>query len=102
MSYPKFSEFAKDDKRLEGPKKRIDEVLSIDLLVTGYRIGKSQYTDKNKNPDAKYLTLQIEINSVKFIIFTGSQVLIEQVEKYADKMPFLAKIVKIDRYYSLS
>lgn len=102
MDYPKFSEFAKDDKRLEGPKKRIDEVLNIELLVTGYRIGKSQYTNKNKDPNAKYLTLQIEINGVKFVIFTGSQVLIEQVEKYADKMPFLAKIVKIDRYYSLS
>ena len=28
MTYLKFSEFAKDDKRLEGPKKRIDEVLN--------------------------------------------------------------------------
>ncbi len=102
MDYPKFSEFAKEDRHLEGPKKRIDEVLNLEVLITGYRVGKSQYTNKNKNPDAKYLTLQIEIDGKKFIIFTGSQVLIEQVEKYADKIPFLAKIVKIDQYYSLS
>jgi hypothetical protein len=49
-----------------------------------------------------YLSLQIEINGEKFVIFTGSRVLAEQVEKYKDKIPFLAKIVKIDRYYSLS
>lgn len=102
MDYPKFSEFAKEDKHLEGPKKRIDEVLNLEVIITGFRVGKSRYANKNKDPDAKYLTLQIEIDGEKFIIFTGSRVLTEQVEKYADKIPFLTKIVKIDQYYSLS
>lgn len=102
MEHPKFSEFAKADRGLEGPKKRIDEVLNLEILVTGYKIGKSRYTDKKKNPNPNYLTLQIEISGEKFVIFTGSQVLTEQIEKYADKIPFLAKIVKIDQYYSLS
>ncbi len=102
MDYPKFSEFAKEDKHLEGPKKRIDEVLNLEILITGYKLGKSRYYDKNKNPNPNYLTLQIEMNGEKFVIFTGSQVLAGQIEKYADKIPFLAKIVKIDQYYSLS
>lgn len=102
MDYPKFSEFAKEDRRLEGPKKRIDEVLNLEILILGYKIGKSRYKDKNKNEDTNYLSLQIEIGGEKFVVFTGSQVLIEQVKKYEDKMPFLAKIVKIDKYYSLS
>ena len=102
MDYPKFSEFAKEDRHLEGPKKRIDEVLNLEILVLGYKIGKSKYKNKGKSEDTDYLTLQIEINGEKFVVFTGSQVLTEQVKKYEDKMPFLAKIVKIDQYYSLS
>jgi hypothetical protein len=102
MEYPRFSEFAKEDKHLEGPKKRIDEALNLEILITGYKIGKSRYKNKNSNEDMDYLSLQIEINGEKFVIFTGSRVLAEQVEKYKDKIPFLAKIVKIDRYYSLS
>jgi hypothetical protein len=102
MEYQRFSEFAKEDKHLEGPKKRIDEALNLEILITGYKIGKSRYKNKNNNEDMNYLSLQIEINGEKFVIFTGSRVLAEQVEKYKDKIPFLAKIVKIDRYYSLS
>jgi hypothetical protein len=103
MDYQKFSEFATEDKHLEGPKKRIDEALNLEILITGYKISKSRYKCKNGgDEDAKYLSLQIEIGGEKFVIFTGSRVLAEQVEKYKDKIPFLAKIVKIDRYYSLS
>ena len=101
MDYPKFSEFAKEDRHLEGPKKRIDEVLNLEILVLGYKVGKSKY-NKGKSEDTNYLTLQIEIDGEKFVVFTGSRVLTEQVKKYEDKMPFLAKIVKIDQYYSLS
>ncbi len=102
MEYPRFSEFAKGDKHFEGPKKRIDEVLNLEILIMGYKIGKSKYKNKNKNEDTNYLSLQIEIEGEKYVVFTGSQVLSEQVEKYEDKIPFLAKIVKIDQYYSLS
>lgn len=81
---------------MEGKKKRIDDVLNIELLIIAYRLGKSKFSDGD------YLSLQIEIDGEKFIIFTGSTVLADQIEKYSDKMPFLARIVKIDRYYSLS
>jgi len=36
------------------------------------------------------------------VLFTGSDVLIEQMEKYGDQIPFAATIKKIDRYYTLS
>ncbi len=81
---------------MEGLKKKIDEVLNIEILIIAYRLNKSKFSDGD------YLSLQIELGGEKFVVFTGSTVLADQVEKYADKMPFLARIVKIDRYYSLS
>jgi len=65
MDYPKFSEFAKEDRHLEGPKKRIDEVLNLEILVLGYKVGKSKYKNKSKSEDTNYLTLQIEIEQKK-------------------------------------
>jgi hypothetical protein len=36
------------------------------------------------------------------VVFTGSDVLIGQVEKYADQIPFLTTIKKINRYYTMT
>lgn len=93
MDYQKFSEFATEDKHLEGPKKRIDEALNLEILITGYKISKSRYKCKNGgDEDAKYLSLQIEIGGEKFVIFTGSRVLAEQVEIVSSIMSYLGWI----------
>lgn len=95
----RFSDFAEAPKILDGNKIRIDDVLNRELVVTGYSVKDSKYS---KNKSGKYLTLQVRIDNEKRVIFTGSDVLIEQMEQYGDKMPFLATIKKIDRYYTLS
>lgn len=38
----------------------------------------------------------------KYVIFTGSTVLSDQLQKYKDELPFFATIKKIDRYYTLT
>jgi hypothetical protein len=38
----------------------------------------------------------------RYVLFTGSSVLIEQMEKYKDEVPFLTTIKKVDRYYTFS
>jgi hypothetical protein len=43
-----------------------------------------------------------ELPDERFIIFTGSTVLQEQLEKYKDRLPFMATIRKIDRFYTLT
>ena len=48
------------------------------------------------------LLLQLEIENKHRVLFTGSDVLIEQMEKYGEQIPFLATIKKIDRFYTLS
>lgn len=94
----KFSDFSKENV-LDGDKIRIDDILNEEVQITGYAIKNSKYS---KNESGKYLTLQIIKDDKKYVIFTGSDVLIDQLEKYNDEIPFMATIRKINRYYSLT
>ena len=94
MAIKRFSNFSEEYIPLEGNKVKIDSMLNQEVLVTGYNIKRSKYI---KEDNDKCLTIQFEINDVKKIIFTGSNVLIEQIEKYKNEIPFIAIIKKIDR-----
>jgi hypothetical protein len=98
----RFSDFADPTAGpLDGDKVKIDDVLGKEIILHGFRVKASRY--KDDNPD--YLTLQFayqERPDERFIIFTGSTVLQEQLEKYKDRLPFLATIKKVDRFYTLT
>ena len=96
----KFSDFA-ETNALEGDKMRIDEMLKQAIVVTGARISKSKYS---KNNTGKCLTLQYRFvdNPKLYIIFSGSDVLISQVEEHMKQIPFETEILKINRYYTFS
>jgi len=94
----KFSDFSKENV-LDGEKMGIDNILNKEILILGYSIKNSRYSD---NGNGKYLTLQIEKESKKYVIFTGSEVLIDQIEKYNSEIPFLTTIRKINKYYSFT
>ena len=94
--YHYFSDFATEDKPLEGEKKKLDGILNVEILIIGFKIGKSKYKDEN------YLTLQFDINNNKYILFTGSVVLSDQMQKYQDEIPFYTKIKKIKNYYIMT
>lgn len=94
----RFSDFAEEEKPLDGDKIKIDDVLNQEIVILGYKVRGSKYP---KSSD-KCLTLQVELEGKRRVVFTGSMVLLEQVEKYQDKLPFLATIKKIDRYYAFT
>ena len=99
-SVRRFSDFAEDDKPLEGEKKRIDDVINLDITITGQRIKESKYKDEGRK---RYMTLQFTMDDEKsHVLFTGSEVLIGQIEKYKEYIPFATKIQKIDRYYTFT
>jgi len=91
----RFSDFSKEEI-LDGDKIKIDDVLNKEINIIGCSIKSS------KLKDGKYLTLQIEFNGEKYVIFTGSGVLIDQIEKYKSEMPFMTTIRKINKYYSFT
>jgi hypothetical protein len=95
----KFADFNVDAKPLDGEKIRLDDILNIEITVIGYNIRKSKY---GKNVSGKCLALQVEYCGKRRLVFTGSDVLIGQLERYGEQIPFVATIRKIDRYYTLS
>jgi len=44
----------------------------------------------------------VEKEGEKFVAFTGSVVLADQIKKYQKEIPFLTTIRKINKYYSLT
>ena len=99
----RFSDFAANEGPLEGKKVRIDEVLNIEILILTFRMKESKYKQTSSSPDC--MTLQFEYPDKpgdKHILFTGSSVLIDQVNRYQDKLPVYATIKKIDKSFTLT
>lgn len=95
----KFSDFAQDESVLDGKKQNIADILNKEITITGYRIRNSKYPKSNYE---KYLSLQFKIDEINFVTFTGSSVLIDQMEKYKNEIPFVTTIIKIDKYFTFS
>lgn len=99
-TYPSFSDFSEESLPLEGDKVRLDDILNQEIVITGHTIKKSKYS---KNSSGKYLTIQFRVGeSDHKVLFTGSDVLIDQLEKYQHNIPFTTTIRKINRYYTLT
>ncbi len=97
VEYPRFSDFAEESKVIDGDKKKIDEILNKEILVLDFKLKESKH-----HRDSQYITIQFKIDDVTFIMFNGSRVLAEQLEKYKDNIPFYAIIKKIDKYYTFT
>lgn len=77
-----------------GKSIKIDEILNVPILVHAFKIEPSK---KKLNSD--YLTLQIEIDDRKRVVFTGATILIQVIKKVpTDKFPFTTTIVKRNEY----
>jgi hypothetical protein len=94
----KFADFA-NDITLDGDKIKIDDVLDKEVVVLNFRIRESKY---NERIDSKCLTIQMEIDGKRRIIFSGSEVLSSQLKEYEHELPFLTTIKKIGKYYKLT
>lgn len=95
----KFSDFAKEDAIMDGDKLKLDEILNKEITVKGFKVTDSKYSKSNSN---KCMKLHFKLNDKNYITFTGSNVLIDQMEKYKNETPFITTIIKIDKYYTFS
>lgn len=83
-----------------GEKIKINKVLNRTITILSFKIEESKY---QKNKSGKCLYLQIECDSEKRIIFTGSDVLIsmiQQVEK--QDFSFETIIVKENEHFEFT
>lgn len=96
-NYPHFSDFSDDTKPFAGDKKKINDILNQKILILDFKI-----KDSKQRSNTSYATIQFKLNDLKYIFFSGSNVIIEQLSKYKDNLPFYTTIIKIDRYYTFS
>lgn len=102
MEIKKFKDFAKEEFRLDGAKVKIDDLINQKIVILAYTLSDTHY-DKNKS--GKYATVQFnedKYGDIKHVFFTGSDIIINQLEKYKENIPFETIIKKINRYYTLS
>ena len=69
-----------------------------EIVVTGFNVTQSKYQNNGKN----CLKLQFEHKGIKHVLFTGSNVLINQIERYQKEIPFISTIKKVDKFYTFS
>ena len=96
----RFSDFATGETQFTGDKVALDKLINMPIIVKQFRINESKYKKTNAE---KCMTMQFEYADnpgTDYVAFTGSNVLINQCEKYQEMMPFEARITKINRYYS--
>lgn len=96
-----FSEISQESSRLEGEKVKLDSILNQDIIIHDFNIAPSSFS---KNKSGNYIMIQFSIKGKeeKSVLFTGSDVLIDQLQRYKDEMPFQVQIKKINKYYTLT
>ena len=99
---PVLAEIVPAVNHLEGTKKPITDILNVPLVFTGWKFGSSKFKDDDGNKSER-LTLQFEQDGQKHIVFTSSEVLIEQLRSFEKAMPgatcFRATIKRVDNKF---
>ena len=86
------------DEALAKAEVKLDDILGKEIIVTGFNVNKSKYHNNSGN----CLKLQFEHDGTKHVLFTGSNVLINQIERYQSEIPFISTIIKVDKFYTFS
>jgi hypothetical protein len=88
-----------DVKAFVGDKIKIERILNREIIVHEFKIEISKFQEKG---NGKCLYLQIEINEIMYVIFTGSGVLMNMLERTPrDSFPFTATIIKQNDHFEL-
>lgn len=79
-----------------GDKVKLSKILNKEIIVTDFNVKPSQFK-------GSVLQLQIEIDSKKHVVFTGSTVLIDQIDKVPKaSFPFKTTIVEENEHYEFT
>jgi len=98
----KFNEFGikLTVKTFIGDKIKISRILNREIVVHDYKIVDSKYTESGSG---KCLYLQISMGETKYVVFSGSTGLMEQIQAVpAEGFPFTTTIVEMDDRYEFS
>lgn len=100
MNAFKDFQITSSQKQFTGDKIDIDRIMNKEIVVADYKVEPSKFINKGSN---KCLTIQIEYDSIKRIVFTGSANLINQLEQIPkDGFPFRATIIKENKMFQFT
>jgi len=78
--------------KFKGDKMDIWDIVNRKVTVEAFKIGPSKFLDKGSG---LRLDLQIQLDGIQYVVWTGSTVLMEQIKMVSEKdFPFSATIVK--------
>jgi hypothetical protein len=97
----KFSDFnLPRSDHFVGDKIEMTKILNREIIVLGFKIEQSKFS---KNKSGNCLHIQVELDGVKHVVFTGSDVLIGQIQQVpAGGIPFSATITKSQKYFEFT
>ncbi|HIH40723.1 MAG TPA: hypothetical protein HA221_04095 [Halobacteria archaeon] len=72
----------------EGEKIELDQILDKDIIVRGIKTRPSSYYEGD------YAIIQIEKDGKLYVVNTSSSVLMDQIKKRAEEIPFRCRVVK--------
>jgi len=85
-----------ETKSFEGEKIKIDRILNKQIAVLDFKIEDSKYKDKG---NGKCLSIQIEIDGNKRVLFSGSGYLMDMINKVPkSSFPFTTTIQKLNEH----
>ena len=93
----RFEDFAKEHHPLDGEKLSIMDVFDKEITVLGYKLSGSKY-----HKTLPCLQLQFTIDDHRYVLFTSSTVIVEQIEAYKEEIPFLVTIRRIGKFYTFT
>lgn len=86
------------NKPFTGEKINVKKLLNVEIKVTDFKIEPSK-----KKEGSEYLTLQIEMNGEKRVVFSGAKGLQNQIRNVPrEKLPFLTTIKADNDYYEFT
>lgn len=81
-----------------GDKIKISRILNTEIIIHDYKI-----EDSKQKQGTKCLTLQIERNQTKNVVFTGSNILMDMISQVSkDKFPIVTTIVEENERYEFT
>jgi len=93
----RFGDFAKEHRPLDGEKLSITDVFDKEITVLGYKLSGSKF-----HKTLPCLQLQFTIDDHRYVLFTSSTVIVEQMEAYTEELPFLTTIRRIGKFYTFT
>ena len=88
-----FSELnIKVDRPFVGKSIEIDNIIDKEIIVHDYKIGPSKYKERG---NGRCLTLQIEFEGAKRVVFSGSGYMMDQIQEVSkENLPIVTTIIR--------